>query len=235
MFLQVTEAIQDIHTTLHSNGKARGRPTEMEDDVPQMGTGELMSLVRRGAQALTHQEININEMLGWDWETMLSHCKDQASDLEVKQETQQSIKVSKEEEQQWLSSMEKVESYVFNGKKYFRNAASKENGTASEELVRKDRRIGKNVTVMVDGFAINKESMLCDDWVAVPTMAGKDPRLAEPKREKRRVVVNQDVSCNTVVLALAVVDTCDSIAKFAGREVRSSAVRAVHEPTITAA
>ena len=47
---------------------------------------------------------------------------------------------------------------------------------------------------MVDGFAISKESMHCADWEAVPTLAGKDPRLAEPKREKKPQIDNQEVS-----------------------------------------
>ena len=45
---------------------------------------------------------------------------------------------------------------------------------------------------MIDGFAINKESLQCADWEAVPTMAGKDPRLAEPVRAKRAQIENQD-------------------------------------------
>jgi SWI/SNF-related matrix-associated actin-dependent regulator of chromatin subfamily A member 5 len=51
---------------------------------------------------------------------------------------------------------------------------------------------GKNTTVMVDGFAINKGSMTCADWEAVPTLAGKDPRLAERKREKKAAINNQE-------------------------------------------
>ena len=45
---------------------------------------------------------------------------------------------------------------------------------------------------MVGGFAISKESMGCADWEAVPTLAGKDPRLAEPRRAKKERVTNQE-------------------------------------------
>ena len=69
----------------------------------------------------------------------------------------------------------------------------KEKADALPEIVsRADRRIGKNTTVMVNGYAITKESMNCGDWEAVPTLAGKDPRLAEPKREAKALIVHQE-------------------------------------------
>ena len=86
--------------------------------------------------------------------------------------------------------MERVESSVFDGKK-LANKAKTNKEIAAELYDRADRRIGKNTTVMVDGFAISKESMNCGDWEAVPTFAGKDPRLAEPKREKRAAIDHQ--------------------------------------------
>ena len=141
-----------------------------------------MSLVRRGAQALAHPELDVNEMLKWDWEMMLEKCKDKPADALVAKDTiindgQSSIK--DEDEEQWLSKMEVVESRVFQGKTYSKARDVVNYGNISEEWSREQRRIGKNTTVMVDGFAINKESMRCADWEAVPTMAGKDPRLAE--------------------------------------------------------
>lgn len=44
---------------------------------------------------------------------------------------------------------------------------------------------------MVDGFAISKDSMDCDGWEAVPTLAGKDPRLAEPEKRKAEPMNHQ--------------------------------------------
>lgn len=88
--------------------------------------------------------------------------------------------------------MERVESSIFEGKKLAKLARHQTNRDIAQEFFNKEeRRIGKNTTVMVDGFAISKESMSCDQWVAVPTMAGKDPRLAEPKRPKKAPVEPQ--------------------------------------------
>ncbi len=164
--------------------------------MPQLGTSELMSLVRRGAQTLAHPEIDVNEMLNWNWETMLEECKESSAvptDDPQPVEEKQTEGSPEDEEQRWLSSLERVECDVLSGKKHARYQNSKNDGDLSAELNREDRRVGKNVTVMIDGFAINKESLNCADWEAVPTFAGKDARLAEPKREKKAEIHNQDV------------------------------------------
>lgn len=83
--------------------------------------------------------------------------------------------------------MERVEASVFDGKALTKSARRKQTNKdiALEYLDHSQRRIGKNTTVLQDGFAISKESMDCDDWEAVPTLAGKDPRLADVKRAKK--------------------------------------------------
>jgi SWI/SNF-related matrix-associated actin-dependent regulator of chromatin subfamily A member 5 len=190
---KVTESMQDIHTKAGKIKKGPGGRVVADDDMPQLSTGQLMALVRRGASALSKPEVDVNEMLSWDWETIVAKCKDQPADINVKKDAIPDAIVDQEAEKKWLSEMEKVESYIFEGKKFER---SNGRGAASTKDIagewnRADRRIGKNTTVMVDGFAINKESMQCKDWEAVPTMAGKDPRLAEPKRAKKAEVISQ--------------------------------------------
>ncbi len=186
--------MRDIHTPSSSRTKKKGRVSAAaDDDMPQLDASQLMSLVRRGAQALSHPKINVDEMVGWDWETMLDKCKDKPADVIVSRETQPGTQVKEDDEQKWLSQMEHVETFVFGGKKY----SSEKDESAFHQIQQLDRtarRVGKNTTVMVDGFAISKESLSCGDWEAVPTMAGKDPRLAEIKREKRQAILNQEVS-----------------------------------------
>lgn len=188
---KVTESMQDIHT---NTGKAKKGPggrvvDTSEDEMPQLSTGQLMSLVRRGTSAISRPEIDVKEMLSWDWATTVAKCKDQPADINVKRDAIPDAKVDEEAEAKWLGEMEKVEAHVFEGKKLARAAgngkASSSNRDIALEYNRADRRIGKNTTVMVDGFAISKESMNCGDWEAVPTFAGKNPRLAEPKRAKK--------------------------------------------------
>ena len=193
---KVTESMRDIHSSpaQKSKSKKRGRESAADEDMPQLDTSQLMSLVRRGAQALSHSELDVDEMLNWDWLTMLEKCKDKPADIHVSEQTQSNTTVKEEDEKRWLEKMEQVESRVFEGKTFSKAKASDGYGSIQEEWSREERRKGKNTTVMVDGFAISKESMRCGDWEAVPTMAGKDPRLAEPKREKKPAVVNQEVS-----------------------------------------
>lgn len=113
--------------------------------------------------------------------------------MAVKADAVPDAKIDEEAERKWLSEMERVEASVFEGKKLQKAARHETNKEAAQEFFnRADRRIGKNTTVMVDGFAISKESMNCAWGEAIPTLAGKDPRLAEPKREKKREVIPQD-------------------------------------------
>jgi SWI/SNF-related matrix-associated actin-dependent regulator of chromatin subfamily A member 5 len=186
---KVTEALEDIHTKFSAKNSKKGRPAD-NDQMPQMSTGQLMQLVRRGASAISRPEVDVSEMLSWDWETTVAKCKDQPADISVKKDAVLDSKVDEEEERRWLTEMERVEANVFDGKKHSKAKSIKEIAT---ELYsdRAERRIGKNTTVMVDGFAISKESMGCGDWEAVPTLAGKDPRLAEPKRLKKGPVEPQ--------------------------------------------
>ncbi|MCJ1283251.1 hypothetical protein MMC26_002579 [Xylographa opegraphella] len=188
---KVTESMRDIHTAPKTGrAKHQGRTSVTADeDAPKLNTSQLMSLVRRGAQALSHPEINVDDMVSWDFETMLEKCKDKPADIHVAEQTQVNAPVSEEAEKKWLAQIEQVESRVFQGKAYM----TKERVYPVSDLdrARAERRIGKNTTVMIDGFAISKESMGCAEWEAVPTMAGKDPRLAEPIRKKKAAVENQ--------------------------------------------
>jgi SWI/SNF-related matrix-associated actin-dependent regulator of chromatin subfamily A member 5 len=64
---KVTESMEDINTKAGKARKSgRGRQSNAEEEnMPQMNTGQLMALVRRGASALSRPEVDVNEMLGW--------------------------------------------------------------------------------------------------------------------------------------------------------------------------
>ena len=193
---KVTESMRDIHfqsASKKKKGPGGSLREGREDDMPQLDTTQLMSLVRRGAQALTRPELDVNEMLSWDFPTMLAKCKDQPADVHVSEQTQVGVSVKEEDEKEWLAQIEQVEARVFDGKKHSKVKESNSLDGIAQEWSREDRRVGKNTTVIIDGHVVSKESANCAEWEAVPTMAGKDPRLAEPKREKKPEVVNQEV------------------------------------------
>ena len=189
---KVTESMQNIHSAKTVKKGSGGRLDAADEDMPQLNTSQLMSLVRRGAQALAHPEIDINDMLEWDWPTMIEKCKDKPADAAVAKDTGVTSAVQEDDERKWLEQVEHVHSRIFHGKQYLKQKDDY-NSIAEDWSSRADRRAGKETTVMVDGFAISKQSMSCGAWEAVPTMAGKDPRLSEPKREKKATVINQEV------------------------------------------
>jgi SWI/SNF-related matrix-associated actin-dependent regulator of chromatin subfamily A member 5 len=174
---KITESMRNIH-----GDKTQDPASDpLTEDMPQMDTSQLKSLVRRGAQTLSHPEINVTEMLSWDFDTMLQRCRDKPSDPLVEATGAAAV-----DEQQWLATMERVQCAVFDGKRHQREVQAEAKPVLPDTVTREDRRRGKNVTVLLDGYYVSKESMNCADWEAVPTFAGKNPRLAEPKRAKRR-------------------------------------------------
>jgi SWI/SNF-related matrix-associated actin-dependent regulator of chromatin subfamily A member 5 len=192
---KITESMKNIHTEqgatpAKAKDRTAGRPS-LGDDMPQMDTSQLKTLVRRGAQTLSHPDIDATEMVSWDLDTMMEKCRDKPADATLSEAMQ-----SEADEEKWLSVIERVECAVFDGKRHQRELDSKTAAASKhvlpDSITREDRRKGKNTTVMVDGYAISKESMNCADWEAVPTMAGKDSRLAEPVREKRREFTHEE-------------------------------------------
>lgn len=111
--------------------------------------------------------------------------------MNVKREAIPDAKIDEEAERSWLTGLERVQADIFDGKKLNKAKTNKEVAAELYETDRADRRVGKNTTVLVDGFAISKESMNCAEWEAVPTFAGKDARLAEPKRAKKAKIEPQ--------------------------------------------
>ncbi|KAF3905072.1 hypothetical protein AA313_de0208683 [Arthrobotrys entomopaga] len=185
---KVTESMRDIHG---STSRAPGaNPTEEEDDAPKFTMNQLMTLVRRGAQAIARPEIDPKEMMGWDWDTMLEKCKNYTVVDHDGDDNNEDEAVKQEREEEWLNTIEKVETRVFEGKKMGKEEMVK---AASEAgLSRSDRRVGKNRTVVIDGFDVLKETVGNADWEAVATMAGKDPRLKDPPKRKKAKITNQD-------------------------------------------
>ncbi|GAB7361681.1 hypothetical protein MBLNU230_g1730t1 [Neophaeotheca triangularis] len=187
---KITESMRNIHGDDGTSKKRKRGPVSdaLDDDAPQLGASQLKSLIRRGAQTLSGPEIDPTEMISWDWETTLDKCKDRHDDAHGQEDAQGG---AEEKEQEWLNQMERVESAVFEGKKH-QKTIGKAGAETSPDMLRADRRFGKNTTVMIDGYAISKESISCADWEAVPTMGGKDPRLAEPVKVKKEPINHQE-------------------------------------------
>lgn len=215
---KVTESMRDIHSTngtTSSGKKGKGKPrmNEEEDNMPNLTAGQLMSLVRRGAQAIAKPEIDPEDMLKWNWEEMLDRTKDYDMTLEPNDqqgkkklmETQAGGKKDTEEiapgvaafpeedlETKWLSEMEKVETRLFEGREHKKREAE-EHAKLVLDITRGSRRDGKNRVVMIDGHAVLKETVGCGEWEAVPTISGKGETIfSEPAKKKRDPFEHQD-------------------------------------------
>lgn len=150
----------------------------------QMSMSELKHIIRRGARTLTQTDDPL-DMLEWDMNTILERCQERV--VESSDDTSTAMT-----EQEWLAEAERIECAVFEGVKLDRHV--EEVGAHEvQELKREDRRAGKETTVMVDGFYVSKQSLGCAEWEAVPTLAGKDPKLADVKSQTRVVITNQKV------------------------------------------
>lgn len=155
-----------------------------------MGLGWLASSVRRGPQALSHVQIDPQEMLSWDWQTIVETCRDDLTGIP----DDQADYINEEVEKAWLRRLERVETSVFNGTTIDTSPRKGASSNKDDDILdRASHRIGKTRTVIIDGFHVAKETLDCRMGEAVPTMAGKDPRLAEWKPQKRPEIIHQEV------------------------------------------
>ncbi len=132
---KITESMRNIHSTEESGNKRKRGPSSdaFDEDAPQLDASSLKSLIRRGAQTLSRPEVNVTEMLKWDWETTLEKCKDKPmDDLDVE------AGANEASESEWLNNMERVETAVFEGKRHQKaiEQAAKETVALTAELAR---------------------------------------------------------------------------------------------------
>ena len=179
---KVTEPLKEIH----SAGESTDSPTH--DDESDLGSSKLLLLLRGGTRAMSRPELDVDAMTSWSFETLISNCQDKAESGR-----NNSGVVDEDFESRWLAEAEQVRTRFFDGKN-FTKAKDRTDSVMVTHLSRESRRVGKNTTVMIDGIAVSKESLACSDWEAVPTMAGKNASLANPKRAKKESIKHQQ-SC----------------------------------------
>jgi SWI/SNF-related matrix-associated actin-dependent regulator of chromatin subfamily A member 5 len=104
---------------------------------------------------LSQNQIDTDEMAQWDMSTILNKCSSTLRDGGL------SACLTVEQEQLWLEKADTVRTNLFNGVtidtsgRHHTVYAEKE----SSSLLRSNRRIGKERTVMIDGYAVSKESL----------------------------------------------------------------------------
>lgn len=193
---KVTESMRDIHTSTSSAGLTSAD----EDNGPTLSTGQLMSLVRSGSRAIARPEIDPAEMLKWDWETTIKKCRDYADQLAATEAKAEDGVSAAEEEQRWLSEMERVETRVFEGRSVGKsstpdgsNDAATSNSAIANAWSREERRHGMNRVVMINGHPVLKETIGNNQWEAVKTFSGHGNTIfSEPPKRKKAQITHQD-------------------------------------------
>jgi hypothetical protein len=175
---KITESMQNVHDTPSSSDADN---LTIADGQKLFGNySEFKSLLRRGTKTLASDDTSASDLLKWDFDTMITKCQ---RTLNAEGETENEVNEA-EEEEKWLATMEKVECAVFDGTRYQRAKTTWQDMEPLPSSSKSDRRKGKETTVMIDGFAINKESLGCKQWESVPTLAGTDPSLKNVTRKR---------------------------------------------------
>lgn len=172
---KITETMQNIHD---SPPVAPNADVKLSQAKAVYGSwSEFKSLLRRGTKTLANGSADSEQMADWDFEAMIDNCCEKAEAT--------SAEADDTDEDKWLSTMERVECAVFDGKRYAREKWQEPQ--LESPCSRAERRVGKNVTVLIDGEHVNKASLGCDEGEAVATWAGKDPSLKEITRTREKI------------------------------------------------
>ncbi|KAF7948006.1 hypothetical protein EAE96_009074 [Botrytis aclada] len=193
---KVTESMEDIYTQAASSKGESGIQVSNGDDgeIPEMDTTQLMTLIRRGACAISRPEVDVSKMKDWDWETTVKMCKDQTTDLLGKKDDTKGLDLDEEEaERKWLAECERVQSRLFNGEiiKDQRPKSRDNSKDFTPSTSRADRRLGKERTVVVDGYMVSKDTIGNSQWEAVKTLSSATNSSATLKRERKADIISQ--------------------------------------------
>lgn len=158
---------------------------EENPTTPQLGLADLQAMINGGKVGLSKSAIDVSEMSNWTLATILDRCVIKPEAI-VANADEEAEAVSARD---WFLNSERVHTRAFEGRTYQRSKDVEEEFV--EILKRADRRIGKNTTVMVDGWSISKESMDCKEWEAVPTLPTTTPLK---QKQAKEVLQHQKVS-----------------------------------------
>ncbi|GAB1191394.1 hypothetical protein APSETT444_000566 [Aspergillus pseudonomiae] len=120
-----------------------------------MDTEDLSALVRSRA-VLTSNQLDATELSWFNWKSILNVCASNQS-IEL---NRKNTAIDVHQEKAWLARSERVKTNIFDGKKVdtrFRSFSIYE--ALPTDLCRADRRIGKERTVIIDGFSVGKDSI----------------------------------------------------------------------------
>ncbi|KAE8350407.1 SNF2 family N-terminal domain-containing protein [Aspergillus coremiiformis] len=129
-----SKVMEDMHAA--HDAYALGNMNNSQGFASAMDAEDLSALIYSRA-VLTSEKLSATKLSWFDWNTILHIC-----------------------EKAWLARTERVKTNIFDGKRIdtrFRSFSTYE--VLPEDLCRADRRIGKERTVIIDGFSVGKDSI----------------------------------------------------------------------------
>ncbi|GAA5869471.1 hypothetical protein JCM16303_000482 [Sporobolomyces ruberrimus] len=177
-----------------------GEKPSKEDEAPKMTRGELAGILRGGAGALAKwsntdgsDPFETFKASTFDEITERGKARDETKESGIKLELglgeelteEQKKKLEKEEEEAealLLAGREAVQSRKFEGKMYTANTELQKEWQAIEG---KEARADMARTVLIDGFAVSKETTTNQKWEAVKTITSDPAALKKLQNTKR--------------------------------------------------
>ncbi|KAL9096943.1 MAG: hypothetical protein Q9165_000907 [Trypethelium subeluteriae] len=154
---------------------------EERAELSSLGSSELKSLLRKGTQTLSHDEVDVNAMLSWDFETMLERCRGNPADVE----RADAVDDTTLDEEAWLSSIERVESAVFDGHYYKRKRTEPDSSQSLIAPLSKRERKQRTIEVETDMGTFNTSRDDLTNHDAIPSTPTPKQRLQMSNQQRR--------------------------------------------------
>ena len=174
---RVTSSVTLNNQGQQSSPESENAGKRKYDTVSDFNESQLKSLVRRGAQVLAHSVVDIKEFLAWDLATTIQNCKSKSIDDYADDHKS----LTEAEEEKWLSTMERVQCAVFEGRRHDRIKPGS-NSSSSVELMEEPRRRRK-LTTNIDGFAVLRSDL---------SVEKEEKEVKAAKLEKKRAIMQKD-------------------------------------------
>ena len=181
---KITESMENVHRVGSNSSTADAGLVEDNAELSSLGPSQLKSLLRRGTQTLSHHQVDVTEMLSWDWPTTLEKCKDQLSDPTIVDLPGS----ASADEETWLKSKERVECANFDGKVFKRKREEwnfmPEISDSPKKRAKKERTI--KVETDIGTFSVSRDNIANENFTMPVSTRIKKPQIENQQVSTRR-------------------------------------------------
>ena len=181
MATAITSSMRTVHSDLDPGSPNTESPSSPDvPNMPQLDHGELVALVRSSRTALAYSKVDVEEMAGWDFQTVLEKCGAKRPEPSAIL-TQPAV----HEDEDWLRQVEHIKTRLFEGRTYSKHKPSSRTSRQPSEADkvgdRASRRQGKERFIMINEWLVRKDSLAADahaeECKAQTKSKGKDANI----------------------------------------------------------